>query len=172
MTLIQDLKRDFSKAHTVMLAKEIGEQQERFDELISILLSKEQQIASRAAWVASHCTDVHPWLLEKHLKPMIQHLREPVHDAVKRNTLRMARQVEIPENLLGAAADICFGFLTSSKEPIAVKVYAIDVLWNIVKKYPEMKEELKISITDQMPFGSSGFRSRGSKILKKLDKMS
>ena len=73
---------------------------------------------------------------------------------------------------MGAVADICFKFLNSAKEAIAVKVFAMDVLLNIVGKFPEMKEELKISIKDQLPFGSAGFQNRGTKILKLLDKMS
>lgn len=172
MMLSEDLTRDFSKRHTVMLAKEIGEDQGRFDELISIMISANPLTAPRAAWVASHCSDMHPWLVQKHLKQLIENLQNPVLDAVKRNSLRMIRSIEIPENMMGLTADVCFKFLYSTKEPIAVKVYAMDVLFGIIKKFPEMKDELKIAITDQMPFGSAGFRSKGRKILKMIDKMS
>jgi hypothetical protein len=172
MVLLEDLRRDFSKLHTMKLANEIGEDQERFDELISIMLGSDQLISPRAAWVASHCSDMHPWLVQKHLKSMIQNIQNPVHNAVKRNTLRMIRHMEIPENMMGLTADVCFKFLDSAKEPIAVKVFAMDVLFGIIKKFPEMKEELKITIKDQLPFGSAGFRNRGMKILKMLDKMS
>lgn len=172
MMLSEYLKRDFSKLDTVMLAKEIGEDQERFDELISIMLSADSLTAPRAAWVASHCSDLHPWLVTKHLKHLIRNLQNPVHDAVKRNTLRMIRHVRIPDEMMGLTADVSFKFLDSAKEPIAVKVYAMDVLFGIVKKFPEMKEELKTTIKDQLPFGSAGFRNRGAKILKMLDKMS
>jgi hypothetical protein len=103
---------------------------------------------------------------------MILNLQKPVNDAVKRNTLRVLRYVEIPEDLMGIAADICFKYLLSGKEPVAVKVHAMDVLFNITRKFPELKEELKLAIEDQMPFGSAGFRSRGGKILKSLNNMS
>jgi hypothetical protein len=46
------------------------------------------------------------------------------------------------------------------------------VLFNIVKKYPELKDELKMSIEDQLPYGSAGFKSRGRRILKSLEKIS
>ena len=155
-----------------MLAKEIGENQERFDELIAIMLSADPLTAPRAAWVASHCANMHPWLVTKHLIHLIQNLQNPVHDAIKRNTLRMVRYMEIPEDMMGLTTDVCFKFMDSEKEPIAVKVYAMDVLFRIIEKFPEMKEELKITIKDQLPFGSAGFRNRGAKILKMLDKMS
>ncbi len=91
--------------------------------------------------------------------------------AVKRNTLKILQFVDIPEDLLGITADICFRLLNDGKEPIAVKVFAMTVIFNIVKKYPELNEELKISIEEQMPFASAGFKSRGNKILKALLKM-
>jgi hypothetical protein len=45
------------------------------------------------------------------------------------------------------------------------------VLLNIVKYVPELKEELKIIIEDQMPYASAGFQSRGKKTLKALEKI-
>ena len=44
------------------------------------------------------------------------------------------------------------------------------VLYNITLKIPELADELKIIIEDQMPYGSAGFKSRGKKILKGLQK--
>jgi hypothetical protein len=172
MNLREDLLREFSKAHTVDIARKIGANQEDFEELITLFLGKEYRVTQRAAWVVSHCADEHPWLIEKHIEPMILNLQKPVNDAVKRNTLRVLRYVEIPEDLMGIAADICFKYLLSGKEPVAVKVHAMDVLFNITRKFPELKEELKLAIEDQMPFGSAGFRSRGGKILKSLNNMS
>lgn len=172
MNLREDLLREFSKTHTVAIARKIGANQEDFDELIKLFLGKEYRVTQRAAWVVSHCADEHPWLIEKHIEPMILNLQKPVNDAVKRNTLRVLRYVEIPEDLMGIAADICFKYLLSGKEPVAVKVHAMDVLFNITRKFPELKEELKLAIEDQMPFGSAGFRSRGGKILKSLNNMS
>jgi hypothetical protein len=49
-----------------------------------------------------------------------------------------------------------------------VKVFGMTVLANLCEKLPELKNELRIIIEDQMPYGSAGFKSRGSKILKKL----
>ncbi|MCK5279227.1 MAG: hypothetical protein KAQ62_19445, partial [Cyclobacteriaceae bacterium] len=61
--------------------------------------------------------------------------------------------------------------LNSGKEPVAVKVFAMTVLFNIVQVYPELSEELEISIEEQMPFCSAGFKSRGRKVLKALSKI-
>ena len=45
----------------------------------------------------------------------------------------------------------------------------MSVLLKIVRRYPELKQELKQLIEDQMPFGSAGFVSRGKRVLKALE---
>ncbi len=170
-SLREELLKEHSKPHTVFLASEIGANQEAFDKLMVLFLGDEYRVTQRASWVVSHCYDVHPWLLQKHLKAIIINMQGAVHVAVKRNTLRMLQRIDIPEELLGLTAELCFNSLHSGKESIAVKANAMTVLFNIVKKYPELKEELKISIEEQMPFGSTGFKNRGSKILKALKKL-
>jgi len=171
MSLRDDILLEYSKAHTVRIARQIGPSQESFDELMKLFLGNEYSVTQRAAWVVSHCADEYPWLIEPHIKSLLLNLQQSISDPVKRNTLRVLRYVDIPEDLMGLAAELCFKFLQSGKEPVAVKVHSMDILFNIVKKFPELKEELKFSIKDQMPFGSAGFKNRGGKILKALGNM-
>ena len=171
MSLREEILKEHSKSHTTYLANKIGPSQEAFDELMELFLGDEYRVTQRAAWLVSHCVDAHPWLIRKHLKSVIKNLQKPVHVAVKRNTVRILQFMEIPEDLMGLTAEICFKFLNSGKETIAVKANAMTVLYTIVKKYPELKEELEISIQEQMPFGSAGFKSRGRKILQALSKI-
>jgi hypothetical protein len=170
-SLREEILKEHSKRHTVYLTNKIGADQDAFDELMKLFLGDEYRVTQRASWVVSHCYDVHPWLLQKHLKAIIENMQGPTHVAVKRNTLRMLQLMDIPDELLGYTADLCFKFLNSGKESIAVKANAMTVLFNIVKKYPELKDELKITIEEQMPLGSTGFKNRGSKILKALTKI-
>lgn len=171
MTLREELLREFSKAHTLYLTKQIGPNQEAFDELMMLFLGNEYRVTQRAAWVVSHCADEHPFLIKKHIKPMIANLQNDVNDSVKRNTVRALRDIEIPEDLHGITAEICFSLLNSGKEAVAIKIHAMVILQNIVKIYPELKEELKLSIEEQLPYGSAGFKNRGNKVLKSLDKI-
>ena len=172
MTLRDEILEDYSKPYVVYLANKIGADQEAFDELMELFLGDDYRVTQRAAWVLSHCVDNYPWLIEKHLERMILNLQKQVHVAVKRNTVRVLQFIDIPEDLMGITAELCFGFLNSGKEPVAVKAHSMVILFNIVKKFPELKEELKLSIEDQMPFGSAGFKRRGSKSLRSLKKMS
>jgi hypothetical protein len=100
---------------------------------------------------------------------LIHNLKRPgLHDAVKRNTVRLLQFISLPKSLQGVTAQVCFDLLQNRKEAIAVRVFAMTVLSNIAKDQPALKSELKIIIEDNLPYGSAGFVSRGRKILKEL----
>jgi hypothetical protein len=87
---------------------------------------------------------------------------------VKRNTVRLLQYIEIPKKFHGRVADVCFQYLASNEEPIAVRVFSMTVLERIVKENPELKRELQIIIEDHLPFASAGYLSRARKVLKNL----
>ena len=171
MNLKDAILKDNSKKHALKITEYIGSDTGRFEDLMSLFLGKNYRITQRSAWVVSMCCEKHPSLIKPHLKKMILNLRNDVHDAVKRNSVRILQNIDLPEELLGEAADICFQLLSSRQEPVAVKVFSMTVLLNIVKKVPELKNELKIIIEDQLPDASAGFLSRGRKTLLALEKI-
>ena len=81
----------------------------------------------------------------------------------------LKRLVDIPENMWEDCLNHCFKYLESGDEPVAIKVFSMTILYNLSNKIPEIKNELKILIENQLPFSSAGYKSRGSKILKKLN---
>ncbi len=172
MTTLRDaLLVEQSKRQTFMIKTYVRIQQERFDELVALFLGDEYLVTQHAAGILGYVGKVNPRFLLKHLKDLIYNLQNDVPVAVKRNTLRVLQYVDIPEELQGVLTEICFEFLHSASEPIAVKVFSMTVLGNICKKYPELKHELILSIEAQLPFASAGFRARAKKVLKKLSKL-
>jgi hypothetical protein len=111
-----------------------------------------------------------PGLITPYIKKMLQLLDKPVHDAVKRNTVRVLQNFYIPKSLQGLAVKQCFR-LVEGNEPIAIKVFSITLLGNIAQEHPELKHELKMLIETQIPYASKGFLSRATKVLKALDKI-
>jgi hypothetical protein len=172
MDIRKQLLTEHSKLNTELISNYIGNQQERFDILMTLFLKDESRVTQRAAWVVGDVARKYPDLVNNHLEKMVLNLRkENLHDAIKRNTVRVLQEITIPETLCGEAADVCFKLLLSKNEPVAVKCFSMTVLLNIVKHIPELKEELKIIIEDQMPYASAGFKSRGNKTLKALEKI-
>ncbi len=129
----------------------------------------EYRVVQRAAWPISYCVIAHPNFIKKHWKQLINNLNKPnVHNAVKRNTLRFLEEVEIPEKYHGQLMDYCFTYVNTPTEPIAVKCFAMTVLSNLAKIYPDILPELKITIENLKPYASAGLMSRASKILKQI----
>ncbi len=166
--LLVALAREHSIKNTMAIVGLINVEQKEFDILMDIFFNGEYRDVQRASWVVGHCGEIHPQLLKKWIKPMLENLSNKVHDAVKRNTVRVLQEYKIPEELSGLAYDQCMKLLTDKDEPIAVKAFCMQVLYNIAKDIPELKPELADAISKQMPDGSAGLKNRGGKILKKL----
>ena len=170
MNLVQTLAKEHSRAQCDRIVKYIGEDAGRFNELVQTFLDGPYRITQRAAWPLRYCVEYHPQLIQPHLKAIIRHLKTPgLHDAVKRNTVRILQFITIPRSLQGRAAAICFDLFRNTEEPVAVRVFSMSVLARIAHDQPELKSELKILIEDHLPYASAGFLSRARKVLKQLE---
>lgn len=170
MNIANALAQEHSKENTEKIAQYAVSSDESLAELMSIFLNGEWQEVQKAAWVVGHLAKTDQLL--PYLSAMIHKLHEKnYHNAVKRNIIRTWQFMDIPENKMGEVADLCFSYLNDHSEAIAVKVFSMVVLEKIVKEYPVLKEELRFSIEEQMPFASAGFKSRGRKVLASLKKL-
>ena len=64
--------------------------------------------------------------------------------------------------------NLCFEYIASTDEPVAVKAFSLTVLQNLSKKYPEIRQELKTIIEDRWDYESAAFKSRAKKLLKEF----
>jgi len=161
----EQLLKEHSKAQCLRIVNWVGADQKRFDELFHIFLTGQYREVQRAAWPVSYCVIAQPQLIKKHWKKLVTNLQKPgIHDAVKRNSVRLLQDITIPEKYEGQLMDICFGFVASPAEPVAVKAFSITILGNLAKKYPEILPELKVLIEDQLPHQSTAFKSRAKKL--------
>ena len=143
---------------------------DRIQELMDCFFADDWRLNQRGAWAVGILGESQPSLMLPYMEQMIAHLKSPKHDAVLRNTVRLWQNMEIPEVWHGEIFEICFGFITNTTTPIAIKAFSMTVCENISKNYPELQQELILAIEDQMEFGSSGVKNRGQKLLKKLKK--
>lgn len=169
MNIKEAIPERFSKEKFAIIIDWIDGNQARFDELMTVFFEGDSRKNQHAANIMSHCIDRWSFLILPYIEKMLLNLRQDnLHDAIKRNTIRVLQTVEIPEELHGIATDICFQYLNSSEVAVAIKVFSMTVLFNLSKHYPELKIELKFILEEQLPYQSSGFKSRASKILKQL----
>ena len=170
MNIKAQLSKEHTKANALLIADYIGDNRNRFEVLMELFFNSENRMVQRASWVISHVADRHIHLIYPYVEKMVDNLNHPAHNAVKRNTVRIFQDIDIPQELMGKVADKCFGYLENPKEAVAVRVFSMTVLYNICQKEPDLKNELKMLIEDHLEGASAAFKSRGKKILNKLNK--
>ncbi len=169
MDLRETIQAEHSKTNCNRITKWIGDNQQRFDELFYLFLHDESLVVQRAAWPLSYAVEAHPQLIKKHLGKLIIRLKKPkIHVAVKRNTTRLLQHIIIPKRFHGEIMNLCFDYINSQDEAIAVKAFSLGVLQNLSKQYPDIKQELKTIIESRWDYETAAFRSRAKKILKEL----
>ena len=168
MKLRETILKEHSKTNCLRIINWIGSNQQRFDELVHLFLHDEYRVIQRAGWPLSEIAVKQPKLVTKHLARILKHAQQPGnHEAVKRNTVRLLQEMDIPEKFHGEVMNLCFDWLVSPTEKPAVKAFSLTVLDNLSQQYPEIKQELKTIIEDRWDLETAAFRSRGKKILKK-----
>jgi hypothetical protein len=170
MSIKDLLVAEHSKRQTMKIVNLIGNDQKRFDELISFSFGNDYVLAQRSSWPVCNIVEKHPELAKKHLKKLIDLLEKPVHNAVRRHILKLLYFVDIPESQEAKLISICFNSLNTKEEFLAVKVFSMILLDRFCVKYPDIWEELKAAIETQLPYETPGFKSRGKKILRKFSR--
>ena len=170
MDLRSEILAEHSRAQTLRIAAWIGHDASRFNQLMQLFLQDEYRVVQRAAWVVRLVADKHPLLIAPHLPAMVARMEEKgIPVAVKRNVLGVLQDVSIPEALHGPVMNCCFAFLEDPLETIAVKVFSMTVLAHLAKEYPDIKNEIRLLIEEQLESNPTpGIRSKARKVLKEI----
>ncbi len=171
MDLLETILEQHSKSQTDKIVRYIGNDPKRFAELMKLFFKGEYKVTQRAAWPMSNCVREHPSLIKPYFKQILTLLdKKDVHEAVTRNIMRLLQDVEIPKRFHGNIMNACFNYVGDINAPAAVKAFALTVLYNLSKEYPDIRPELQLIIGEQWDHETPAFRSRGKKILKALKK--
>src|SRR5689334_4378103 len=97
MNIRESLTREHSRNMTMRIVKYIGDDKSRFRELMDIFLAGEYRLTQRSAWALGYAGRLHPELITPYTPKLISKLQEKsVHDAVKRNILRVWQDIPLP----------------------------------------------------------------------------
>jgi hypothetical protein len=166
MYLEKLLAEEHSKKQCDRIVRYIGQDKERFAELMRLFFKGEYRITQRAAWPLSYVVRLYPAMIDPYFKPLLDNLdKKGIHVAVVRNSLRLLQDVEIPRKYHGRVMSRCFEYVGSPETPIAVKAFSLTVLEGLSKIYPDILPELKLLIEEQWDQAPPAFRVRARKIL-------
>lgn len=167
MNLEATILAEHSKEQCNKIVEWVGYNQQRFNELFDLFLNSEYRVTQRAAWPLSYCVIKHPDLMKNNYEKLITNLQKPnLHDSIKRNTVRLLQAVPIPEKYEGSIMEICFKYLESPTEAVAIKAFSLTILGNLAKKYPEIIPEIKLLIEEQLPHQTAAFKQRAKVFMK------
>jgi len=144
---------------------------EIFKKLMEYSFSDDKKLAFRASWTVSKVCDKAPDLIIPHLLMLVESLPKINNESVQRSFLRILSLTDMHRfgtKHHGMLAEYCFSALRSGFTAIAIKAYAMEVLYRLALIYPELANELSATINMIQGEGSAGIVARGRQILKKL----
>ncbi len=139
--------------------------------LIEIALYSNYPRRWRAAWMADKINDTTPELIIPFMEELISALHAETNSGIKRHILKLISKHEIPDKHQPFLLNYSHQCFTSASEPVAVRVHAMQILYNLSEKEPEFKPELLSLIQHETEVHSTpGIRARGKKLAILLEK--
>ena len=163
---------DSSRLLADILVDDIGNDQERFNEMMDIASRDEYPLSMRAARIIALSSQNYPELMVSRIDQIIKILKKCKTDGVRRSLLKILTGLPIPftEDQLGILTDLAFAWLTDIREPVSVRYYSIEILQIVAGIYPEIGTELSQILSGMMDGSSSGLKAKSRKVLHHLRK--
>lgn len=171
---ITKMLADSSRIQADMVAETILDNPESFKNLVDLMLDDDGQMAMRVSRVVEICESYKPNLLEPLSVKILNRLPQCKTPGVKRNILKIYTRRDIPENeeLKANIMELCFNWMKSPAQPVAVKVLSMMVLERIALKEQWLIPELIYSIEDLLEKEDVfAIQHQGKKTVKKLRKL-
>lgn len=168
-TLLLD---QFSKASCELIGQSAVSNPALVNALVQWLIGPDKVLAQRAAWVVGLLGDDHADLFLPYMDQLLHAIRNPHHDAVARNIVRLWQFMDIKEAYLGDVFEICFELLSSAHQAVAIRAFSATVCGKICAQYPELVNELKSMIPVWSQSESPAMKVRLRELSKQLEKLS
>lgn len=165
------LRKPLSRRHIMSVANMVAHYPEMMSQAIILVQSDDEQEAMRASWMLSHLYDKKPQLLAEWQPQLVDIGLKTPSDSVRRNLLRIIEGLSLDDQQSGFLFDACLRWMISENYSIAVRANAMQLLYRICCREPELVSEVEQHIRAVLPFGSAGFRSRANIVLNNLTKI-
>jgi hypothetical protein len=142
-----------------------------FPMLMEITLSGNDRIHWRASWAADKINEMIPGIAAPWIETLTNLLPGLTHNGKKRQFLKFISLYPIPPDSAGFLFDYCLDKMASEAEDIAVRAYAMQILYNISQMEPDMKSELLQILEQEAEHKSSaGLEAKSKNLIFRLRK--
>jgi hypothetical protein len=153
------------------LVTEISQKPEYYRLLMEVALYDIDPKSWRAAYQNDKINDNQPELLLPFLNEIIEQVQTETSSSKKRHFLKLISFKNLTKKQQGFLFDFCIKTLTSD-EPVAVRVHAMQILYNIAEIEHELIPEIILIIENEVQHHSTaGIITRGRKLSRKLEKL-
>jgi hypothetical protein len=158
----------FGAGEMELLKRAACDDMDLFNQIYGWIFSGNRRLAWRSCWIIDTASEKQPDLLSDKIPEIISGLSATTDSSLKRHFTRILCRYQIPEIYQVTIINRCFELLVPS-EPAAVRVNAMQLLFNLSQHLPDLKIELRSvleSLIDEG--GSAGFINRALKLAKQL----
>ena len=142
-------------------------------ELLIFSLEDDQLVSNRAIWVLNYCAEIDFERVKPFQSKLIEHLKnKSLHSGVIRSILRIFLRQPIPKKYESFMLDKCYEYIKNPSEAIAVRAFAMTIVFNISKIYPELLNEFSEVLSYlNLPEESPGIKTTVKKMMKLIAKL-
>lgn len=152
-----------------LLVRQLETEPKNLELLMELTFENRHPKSWRAAYIADQINDSQPELITPFIPKMILKLKKETSSSKKRHYLKLISQHKFPQKHQAFLVDYCLKCFTSASEPVANRVHAMQVLFQISETESGFKPELLSIIEHEMELHPTpGIVSRGKKLAKKL----
>ena len=169
---LKDLFSDSSRKTIDMGVATIGKNPEMFKKVLDFALEDDGAYSQRAGRVINLVAIIQPEMIRPYMQQLVLKLPTFKSGGLKRSIIKTIseRSFDFDDETMGTLVNICFEWVNDSQEEIAIKAYAMDVLYSVSQFHPDLKPELIATFEHLKPEASAGIKVRCEKFLKKLYK--
>jgi hypothetical protein len=138
---------------------------EEIHNIINLINDSDERPAWRAAWIIDHLNQNRPELVMPHLFQLANILKKTTYNGARRSLLKILITNPSPINEDGELVDLCFQWVISPSEPIAIRAYAMQFIFDLLSVYPDLKFELRSTLETVLDDESKGVRGKARKVL-------
>ena len=155
--------------YRITLAQKILKQKIPLKELFPILYL-EHPTSTRFSWLLGDISAIDP---SKSREIIIEGFKNFNRIKILNFDRTLAKQCllcgnDLPKKIEGEIVDRLFYWLNTHGISVATKYYSMYALFNLCKKFPDLKNELQISLEEQAPLNTEMFKKHAIKLQLKL----
>lgn len=151
------------------LAAYFAQNQGELENLLEVVFDDSNKRNWIAAWVLDKLNDKNPELLQSILPRIAQQVYQTQNHSKLRHYLKILSLHRLPTELSGELFEHCFSTFTNPTFAVAIRVHAMQILYEISQTEPDLKPELIHLIENELEIHPSpGIKSRGKRLLSLL----